>query len=320
MRDAWYYADRNGKVGPLSLKKLRETLAAFSTANASDVLVWHEGFPDWKPAEDVPELNEIQTPLPPPLPNGFTRNEARERTSEPQSSEPTAPMDFDERFSRVGAKVILGLIGASVIFLFLNLLPSNPNSSPEQSKVVSAPHVVANVNAVKPLADQGDASAQYKLGVMYENGDGVPKDYVLAYRYFNFSAAQGNKGAEKGLDKVARLMTPAQIAEAKEIGPICHFGYCVSPASSAEVKAKEAQRLAKLDEAKKLKEAECAQFTNPSERRTCLTVDADYVRQQCFTPSSTVSREECERRWRDAGRAVEGMKLREELRPLFEKR
>ncbi|GAB6068870.1 hypothetical protein JCM13664_21910 [Methylothermus subterraneus] len=29
----------------------------------------------------------------------------------------------------------------------------------------------------RPLAEQGDAVAQYNLGVMYDNGLGVPQDY-----------------------------------------------------------------------------------------------------------------------------------------------
>ena len=32
----------------------------------------------------------------------------------------------------------------------------------------------------KPLSEQGDADAQYSLGVMYENGWGVPQDYKKA--------------------------------------------------------------------------------------------------------------------------------------------
>ena len=30
----------------------------------------------------------------------------------------------------------------------------------------------------RPLAEQGDADAQYFLGVMYKNGQGVPQDYA----------------------------------------------------------------------------------------------------------------------------------------------
>ena len=30
----------------------------------------------------------------------------------------------------------------------------------------------------KPLAEAGDVDAQYNLGIMYDNGDGVPQDYA----------------------------------------------------------------------------------------------------------------------------------------------
>jgi hypothetical protein len=52
--DIWYYADRNGHVGPLTLQQLRQTLA--TVPNAADVLVWRDKFPVWKRAGDVPEL------------------------------------------------------------------------------------------------------------------------------------------------------------------------------------------------------------------------------------------------------------------------
>jgi TPR repeat protein len=34
----------------------------------------------------------------------------------------------------------------------------------------------------KPLAEQGDSSAQYNLGVMYDNGQGVIQDYRAAVK------------------------------------------------------------------------------------------------------------------------------------------
>jgi restriction system protein len=55
----WYYCDAGGQVGPLTLQKLRETLATFS--NTNDVFVWREGFADWKPLQDIPELTAQKT-------------------------------------------------------------------------------------------------------------------------------------------------------------------------------------------------------------------------------------------------------------------
>lgn len=35
----------------------------------------------------------------------------------------------------------------------------------------------------RPLAEQGDAIPQHNLGVMYDNGRGVPEDLVSAYMW-----------------------------------------------------------------------------------------------------------------------------------------
>jgi TPR repeat protein len=104
----------------------------------------------------------------------------------------------------------------------------------------------------RPLAEQGDASAQFYLGLSYENGDGVPRDYTKARQWYEKSAAQGeakaqlylglqsafgqggpmdlvqahmwyNLAAENGhlgaavyRNDLAKQMTPAQIAEAQK--------------------------------------------------------------------------------------------------------
>ena len=43
----------------------------------------------------------------------------------------------------------------------------------------------------KRLAEQGDASAQYNLGVMYSFGRGVPENYAEAVRWWRLAAEQG---------------------------------------------------------------------------------------------------------------------------------
>ena len=73
------------------------------------------------------------------------------------------------------------------------------------------------VRLIRPLAEQGDANAQYILGVFYDNGLGVPQDKVRAYMWFNLSAAQGREGAAAFRDLIARRMTPVQIAEAQKL-------------------------------------------------------------------------------------------------------
>jgi TPR repeat protein len=68
-----------------------------------------------------------------------------------------------------------------------------------------------------PLAEQGDAAAQYNLGVMYGKGQGVPRDDVLAYMWFNLAAAQGDPNGKGLRDLVAKSMTREQIAEAQKL-------------------------------------------------------------------------------------------------------
>ena len=55
---------------------------------------------------------------------------------------------------------------------------------------------VTALKEFKPLAEQGDVRAQFNLGVMYYNGDGVPQDYKTAMKWYTLSAEQGNAGGQ----------------------------------------------------------------------------------------------------------------------------
>ncbi|MGB5202271.1 MAG: tetratricopeptide repeat protein [Sedimenticolaceae bacterium] len=49
--------------------------------------------------------------------------------------------------------------------------------------------------AVRKAANGGNAEAQFRLGVMYGNGDGVALDYEQAHHWFERAAAQGHEKA-----------------------------------------------------------------------------------------------------------------------------
>tara|TARA_A100001037_G_scaffold254594_1_gene239762 strand:+ start:39 stop:530 length:492 start_codon:yes stop_codon:yes gene_type:complete len=108
-----------------------------------------------------------------------------------------------------------------------------------------------------PLGKQGDADAQYNLGVMYTNGKGVPRDNKTAVKWYRLAAeqgivdAQGNLGVMYGIgrgviqdnvyahmwgniaasngsenggklrDLVAKRMTPADISAAQKLAREC---------------------------------------------------------------------------------------------------
>ena len=48
-------------------------------------------------------------------------------------------------------------------------------------------------------AEQGYANAQYNLGLMYKNGDGVVQDYAEAVKLYRLAAAQGDAYAQNNL-------------------------------------------------------------------------------------------------------------------------
>jgi TPR repeat protein len=69
----------------------------------------------------------------------------------------------------------------------------------------------------RTAAEQGHATAQLVLGVMYILGQGVAQDHAQAHMWFALAASQGERGATINRKRVARLMTPAQIAEAERL-------------------------------------------------------------------------------------------------------
>ncbi len=52
---------------------------------------------------------------------------------------------------------------------------------------------------------------------MYQKGLGVPQDYVQAHMWYSLAAARGEKLGEKFRDRLAKQMTPDQIAEAQKL-------------------------------------------------------------------------------------------------------
>lgn len=128
--------------------------------------------------------------------------------------------------------------------------PSPPPAAVEPAVINEDPNAV---EVIRPLAEQGDADAQYRLGLMYKIGEGVPQDYtetvkwfqksadqgfqeaqnslgvlyasgtgvtrddVQAYMWFSLATAADNRNALGGRNQVATKMTPGQIAEAQKL-------------------------------------------------------------------------------------------------------
>jgi hypothetical protein len=56
---------------------------------------------------------------------------------------------------------------------------------------------------------------------MYENGNGVPQNNVMAHLWFSISSANGLKETAKWRDEVESNMTPEEISKAKAMASEC---------------------------------------------------------------------------------------------------
>ncbi len=88
-----------------------------------------------------------------------------------------------------------------VLFVLMLLLIS-PANAQDYVKAFNAyqlgDYAVAE-REFRPLAERGDVLAQYKLGLMYNNGEGVRRDFDKAAMWFNGAAVQGYAPAQTNL-------------------------------------------------------------------------------------------------------------------------
>ncbi len=66
-------------------------------------------------------------------------------------------------------------------------------------------HYATALREWRPLAEQGNAKAQFNLGVMYRNGEGVPQDDAKAARWYSKAAEQGDANAQNNLGVMYRI-------------------------------------------------------------------------------------------------------------------
>jgi TPR repeat protein len=86
--------------------------------------------------------------------------------------------------------------------LVLALLVALPATAQDFQKGWAAQNRGDYATALKewqPLAEQGDAIAQFDLGFMYANGQGVPQDHAEAIKLYRKAAEQGLASAQNNL-------------------------------------------------------------------------------------------------------------------------
>ena len=80
---------------------------------------------------------------------------------------------------------------------------------------------VPAIKLFRPLAQSGNAKAQSVMGVMYRKGQGVARSSARAFMWFSVAAARGDAKAKAELQEVSKEMTPAEMAQAKEMMQAC---------------------------------------------------------------------------------------------------
>jgi len=70
-------------------------------------------------------------------------------------------------------------------------------------------------------AEQGDTEAQANLGTMYINGEGVIQNDIDAYMWVSIAASSGDLKTLEILDLVAKRMTAAEISKAQDLAREC---------------------------------------------------------------------------------------------------
>ena len=70
-------------------------------------------------------------------------------------------------------------------------------------------------------AAQNHGLAQFSIGTMYEFGTGVLEDYMMAHMWYNISNANGEEIAKEYLNDIARKMTLQGIEKAQALARKC---------------------------------------------------------------------------------------------------
>jgi len=87
----------------------------------------------------------------------------------------------------------------SVLLLALCLASPAIAQNTKKPAPTSDEQLAAPLSDTRARAEQGDAGTQFKLGVMYMNGQGVPKDEAQPVAWFRKAVEQGHDSAKDAL-------------------------------------------------------------------------------------------------------------------------
>jgi uncharacterized protein len=83
---------------------------------------------------------------------------------------------------------------------------------------------IAAADLYRRAAERGDAFAQSRLGLSYDKGHGVPQDFILSYKWLDLAAARGTR-RERAFylrlrDAIASKMSLEQVIQGQRLALI----------------------------------------------------------------------------------------------------
>jgi TPR repeat protein len=66
-------------------------------------------------------------------------------------------------------------------------------------------------------ADAGKADDQFRAGLLFSTGDGVPQDLVSAHKWFNLAAMNGLDEARENRAEISMDMSAEEISKAQKL-------------------------------------------------------------------------------------------------------
>ena len=91
------------------------------------------------------------------------------------------------------------LASVTMLFVTMGALPVSAQTLDEAVAAYDQGDFATALRGFRSFAEQGNAFAQFSLGIMYAIGDGVPENDSETLRWFRLAAEQGNAPAQSYL-------------------------------------------------------------------------------------------------------------------------
>lgn len=116
--------------------------------------------------------------------------------------------------SRTKLSTIFAVVLLSPVLL-IGCQKIHSTTSLQTSQVQSSPAENDDFMKLKRSAEQGNAEAQYRLGLMYDMGEDIDQDYGKAFEWYEKSANQGLASSQSKLGSMYRYGKGVEVNHAK---------------------------------------------------------------------------------------------------------